>query len=113
MNQELENISDWLVSNALSLNVKKSNFLFFSTNKEDVNLDLEIMGIPIDQKQVVKYLGIQIDDKLKWNDQVNHVTQKVSQGIGILKKVKFLIPTKVLSNVYSSFIQSYLLYIYT
>ena len=68
------------------------------------------MGIPIDQKQVIKYLGVQIDDKLNWNFHITQVKQKVSQGIGILRKVKFLIPPYFISNVYSSFIQSHLFY---
>jgi len=109
-NNELVKISDWLVSNALSINLKKSNFLYFRNNNHPQELGLQLMGTPIDQKQVIKYLGVQIDDKLNWNYHINLVKQKVSQGIGILKKVKFLIPPNFMSNIYSSFIQSHLYY---
>ena len=34
LNAELQNVSDWLVSSKLSLNVNKSNFLFFSNRKD-------------------------------------------------------------------------------
>jgi len=39
----------------LSLNVKKSNFLYFRPNniRED-QMDIEIMGTKIEQKQLVK-----------------------------------------------------------
>ena len=109
-NQELVKISDWLTTNALSINVKKSNFLFFSNSKQEQQLNLQLIEIPIEQKQVVRYLGIEIDDQLNWTHQVRRVKQKITQGLGILRKVKYLIPPKFLSNIYASFIQSHLLY---
>lgn len=34
VNQELSKICDWLVANALSSNIKKSNFLYFGKNNK-------------------------------------------------------------------------------
>jgi len=51
MNTEIIKISDWLISNVLSLNVSKSNFLFFSPFKEEPPIKLEIMETPIEQKK--------------------------------------------------------------
>ena len=69
-NRELTKIGDWLISNALSLNVKKSNFLFFQTNKNDEPPNLQIMGSYVERKEVVKYLGLHIDQRLNWQNQV-------------------------------------------
>ena len=37
VNKELENISDWLFANKLSLNIAKSNFVIFHTYQKNVN----------------------------------------------------------------------------
>jgi len=39
-NDELVKVSDWLVSNALRINVKKSNFLYFRNNDQPQELGL-------------------------------------------------------------------------
>ena len=41
----------------------------------------------LDNPDFVKYLRIHIDNRLNWNYQVKHVTQKCCQHIGIYKKV--------------------------
>ena len=110
INSELSDISDWLVANKLSINVKKSNFLFFSNQKEKEIPELKIQGTTIECKDAVKNLGVLIDDRLNWNSQIKSVSQKICQGIGILRSTKFLIPPSLLSNLYFSFIQSHLLY---
>ena len=37
VNAELDNISDWIIANKLSLNTKKSNYLIFSPKNRRVN----------------------------------------------------------------------------
>ena len=109
-NTELSKISDWLVSNELSLNVAKSNFLYFSLIKADEPPSLKLQGSEIECKEVVKYLGILIDNKLNWSHQTKAVKLKVSRGIGLLHSTKFLIPNSLICNIYFSFIQSHLTY---
>ena len=60
LNRELVNVSHWLVANKLSLNVKKSNVLLFRTknNKNTLNINLMLNGIPIEEKLEAKYLGV-------------------------------------------------------
>ena len=98
------------MSNELSLNVAKSNFLYFSHIKNEEPPPLKIQGIEIECKEVVKYLGILIDNKLNWSHQTKAVKLKISRGIGIIHAAKFLIPKSLLSNLYYSFVQSHLLY---
>ena len=110
LNSELIHVSEWLVSNKLSLNVNKSNFLFFSNQRDKDPPVLKIQNNIIENKEVVKYLGILIDNKLKWNHHINSVSQKISRGIGILHSTKYLVPPELLSNLYFAFIQSHLSY---
>ena len=109
-NSELASVSDWLVSNKLSLNVNKSNFLFFSNQRDKEPPELKMQNTVIENKEVVKYLGVLIDNKLKWTQHIKSISQKISRGIGILHSTKFLVPHSILLNLYFAFIQSHLLY---
>ena len=71
-NVELEKISQWIIANKLSLNVSKSVYMIFRKNtKNTTSQDLKINSIQINQSSTVKYLGIQINEKLTWH---NHIT---------------------------------------
>ena len=59
INQELIHVSNWLIANKLSLNVKKSNVLVFRTKDSTVNrhINITINGAQAEEKSHAKYLG--------------------------------------------------------
>ena len=75
--------SYWCILNCIVINPVKSNILLFNS----ANVAVSIIGRMLDNPDFVKYLGIHIDDRLFWNYQVKHVTQKCCQHIDIFKKV--------------------------
>ena len=72
VNMELMNVYDWLASNKLSLNVKKTNFVIFHPSQKRFNYkeNLKIYDnnrkyfICLERKDYVKYLGVLIDSNL-------------------------------------------------
>ena len=66
-NKELENIDNWLIANKLSLNVKKTKYILFSSrttktlSKESV---LTIRKNPIERVTSVRLLGIIFNERL-------------------------------------------------
>ena len=69
MNRELNVVVDWYRANKLSLNETKTNLMLF-TNSSNPVVDIEIIINNIEVKNVphTKFLGIHIDNKLKWNE---------------------------------------------
>ena len=54
-----------------------------------------IKGTIIDFKKPaerVKYLGLLIDEKLKWTDHIEHVYNKIIKYIGIFYKIRNKLP---------------------
>lgn len=83
INKGLQSVSQWLMANKLSLNTKKSHFLVFK--KQNITYPspvLKYLNIPLEEKSATKYLGIRIDNKLTWDQQLSHLCSKISQGIG-------------------------------
>ena len=76
MNQELKNITTWLSTNKLSLNVNKTHFMIFKTKNRTFSqrMSITIDGQQIEQVKYTKFLGLFIDEELSWKYHINHVT---------------------------------------
>ena len=71
LNEELKEISLWLKANKLSLNIKKTHFMIFSSkNKAHPNVYINIDGETISENSKTKFLGVIIDNKLCWKDHI-------------------------------------------
>ena len=90
INNDLSKISEWLLSNKLSLNVSKSNFVNFypKQNKTHISLIITINKELIEEKTSTKYLGIILDKHLTWRDQIASIRTKLAKTLGILHKAK-------------------------
>ena len=49
--------------------------------------------------QGYKYHGVEIDQSLTWRDHVDKIAKKASGGIGVLRRVKHLIPYHTLITI--------------
>ena len=92
INSELEKRKEWPQGNKLSLNIDKTISMIIGTkgmltdgNGEKLLSIFTPDGEPILQKNTAKYLGIQIDNQLKWKDHISQVSSKVVQSIGYNK----------------------------
>ena len=51
-----------------------------------------------------KYLGVVTHQHLTWVDHVDKITKKISQRIGLLQRVKYLLPLETRQTLYMSLI---------
>jgi len=71
VNRILDNISLRFAANKLSLSSGKTCYNIFGNCASNIKLLLN--GIEIEKTESVKYLGLLIDDKLKWINHINNV----------------------------------------
>ena len=85
MNDEMINVVDWLQLNKLSLNLKKTHFIFFRKKRIKVvpSVDLMINNVKIDIKVKTKFLGVIIDEHLSFQSHIKYIKGKVARGFGI------------------------------
>ena len=111
VNNDLAIIAEWLKVNKLSLNTKKTHFMYFSAkNKTTPCRSLQIDGEAIAEVFKSKFLGAIIDNKLSWKDHISFVCRKVARGIGVVIKVRKVLRSESLKCLYYSFIYSYIIY---
>jgi hypothetical protein len=112
MNNEISKIVKWLNINKLSLNIEKTNYMIFRSPSKNINKseNIRINNISINEVNHTKFLGVILDNKLIWNDQIRHIRNKISKGIGILVKCKKYFNESTLKMLYYSFIYPHLSY---
>ena len=105
INVEINKISDWLASNKLSLNVKKTKFMVFHTIQRNVNYpNLMINNTEIERVSQFNFLGVIISSSLKWKAHISHVSLKISRVIGVMYRLKYIYPKAVLFTLYRALI---------
>lgn len=110
LNQDLNTICNWLDCNELCINAKKTNYLLFKTQKKNYeNFTLKIRDTTIERVDNVKYLGITIDENLKWDNHIKNMKKKVMPIILAIKRAGG-IPNHAAKLVYNSHILSRIRY---
>ena len=115
LKNELENISNWMRTNKLSLNASKSEYMVIGhrrqLNRVDDDLpDLVLNNEVIKRVDKTKYLGINIDESLNWKEQYKTIKNKLKGGLSSLRKLKNILPQKKLDQVYKALFESHLRY---
>ena len=105
ISHDLASISEWLKSNKLTLNIKKTHFIVFTRNgatKPHVNLCID--GHSIGEVRKTKFLGVIIDNRLNWKDHITYISGKFSKGSGIILKARKHLDKDALKTLYYSFV---------
>jgi len=113
INNELDKVYNWLISNQLSVNITKTKNIVFRSKQKRINLSnyhLRIDNKIIERKEHFKFLGVIIDEHLTWKEHINTVAGKISRSIGIISKIQFYVSQSSLLNLYYSLIYPYLYY---
>ncbi|KAF7669621.1 hypothetical protein LDENG_00166780 [Lucifuga dentata] len=96
---EVESFVSWCDENFLILNVGKTKELIgdFRKKKEDIS-PMVIMDQQIERVESYKYLGVRLDNKLKWKNNTNILLKKAqSPRLFFLRKLRsFNVCNKVL-----------------
>ena len=112
----MANVYNWLTSNKLSLNLKKSNFVIFCPNQKKLLFTPKLYiydpstNKHLECREFVKYLGVMIDYKLSWNNHSDTILLKISETVGLLSNLRHFGLFSTLISIYHSLIVPYLRY---
>ena len=77
--------------------------------KLDVN-NPSLNNIALKRVNYSKFLGVMIDDGLKWTNHISYIKNKIAKGFGIILRARRFFNRETLLNLYHSFIFPYLIY---
>lgn len=112
VNEEVKKVSHWFKLNKLSLNIRKTNYMVFHTRNKKVakHGNVLIDNIQLNHVTKTKFLGVILDESLSWKDHIATVKKKVAKSVGILHRLKKILPLSILVTLYKSLIHPYLEY---
>ena len=115
LNLELIKIARWFKLNRLSLNLKKTKYIIFCNKYQRKfipnDVVLKIDDTLIERVGSTKFLGIIINEKITWHDHIQAIKDKISKGIGIICRLRRVLPIRLLIvNLYYAFVHPFLDY---
>lgn len=112
INENLTYINDWFCSNKLSLNIVKTKYLLFRHGRysKDPEPVLYIKNEIIKKCSTAKFLGITIDETLKWKTHISTINSKICYIISQLGRIKYKVSKKIAIMLYNTLILPHLTY---
>ena len=118
-NTELVKVATWFTANKLTLNVSKTRYLIFRSKKMSIthlsnslrigNENIERVGEGC-KEETFKFVGLNLDEHLSWQQHVNYVCKKVSSANFALNSVKNILPLRIRKLAYNSLVRSHIEY---
>ena len=75
-------------------------------------LNIKIDNTYIDKVDEFNFLGISFNEQLNWQSHINNISNRCSRIIGILNKLKRLLPRNIKIILYNTLILSHLNYMF-
>ena len=115
LKNEMENISNWMRTNKLSLNARKSEFIVVGHRRMLNRVGNELPNVVLNNEVIkrfekLKCLGINIDQSLNWEEQYKTVKNKLKRGISSFRKLKDNTPQRQREQVCKALFESHLRY---
>lgn len=111
VNQALETMSDWLTANGLRINTSKTNAMLYRNNARNKDiLNATLNGNVVQMVQVTRFLGVNIDETLKWKHELDDIENRISSACYVLRSLRDEADVKHLKLVYYALVESRLRY---
>ena len=110
VNQELQKLNHWCLTNRLTINVDKTCFMLFSNKNLDTLPVLKINNSIIKRNAQLKFLGVTYDENITFKFHTQILSQKLSRFSAMLNQLRDFMPCEILKLLYHAYIYPVLLY---
>ena len=79
--------------------------MFGSSRKlKNTEISIKINQSALEKVDSYKYLGVTVNQRMNWTDHIDSIISKVSQRLGLVRRVKHLLPMSARLTLYNSLI---------
>lgn len=108
INSSMNIIIKWLTDNNLNINIDKTYYLNYNNIKNQLNIKHN--GLSIKNTECAKFLGIYLDNKLKWKEHVGSICKRINRFCYPLHRLTKMAPRSTALTAYFGHIQSIIKY---
>ena len=110
-NENLGDVSDWLIRNKMAINVNKTKYLMFSSNnKGNTERNVSVNNIIINHNEAINFLGLIIDNKLNFKEHIDKINKRLKQLISYCYKIRNKLDDQAKRMFYYAYIYSIITY---
>ena len=110
LQEDLDTLSNWTKTWQLPLNIIKCKAMCLSNKRKVLPFTYHLNGTPLDWCLSHKYLGIMLNTKLLWNDQVAMVVAHSIKVLNLLRRTMFGCSKQVKSKAYLALVRPHMEY---
>jgi hypothetical protein len=89
LKETFNRVIEWMNEHGLRLAVEKTEAVMFTNKKINNTMNLNLAGYDISSSRSLRYLGVQLDTKLKFKDHIALVEKRVSK---VTKQLSLILP---------------------
>ena len=113
-NDEIKKLLAWFCCNKLVLlNVQKTKCIIFRSRGKTIPNDIDTLNVGghnVVRSEHVQFLGVIVDEHLTWKPHIESVCTKVSRSVGVICRLRYILPERILRTLYNSNVLPYLTY---
>jgi hypothetical protein len=107
MNDVLDCMTAWLSANGLSLNMENTNIMKYTSSKRQAgNFQLTHHNTVLNGADNVTFLGLQLDNNIKWNNHIHKTVNKLNSACFLLRRMNPIFNTNTLKMIYHAYFHS-------
>ena len=112
VNVGLQGLARWFRCNRLTLNLKKTEYVYFGgpRGREVPEGGLWIGDGEVRRVPGARFLGVWVDEGLKWREHVGRVKGRVGQLLGVLWRARSVLGGRSLLSLYNGLVLPHLQY---
>ena len=106
-NEDLQNLSNWLISNKLILNAQKTKVVVFRSRGKKIPENSDNLRVSDNDIEIVSdtiFLGLNINEHLNWKNHMLDLQKNIRQKTAIVSKVKRQLNSSALLKIYHSLV---------
>ena len=105
----IKNVKNWFTANKLTLNVDKTSFIIFRSKRDTTNNlpdTIEVGNTTINRETKIKYLGLTLDEHLRWDAHTNEICNKLKCLFPLYYNIRQYLNKDNIRNIYYTMIYS-------
>ena len=110
LQKDLDTLNAWQNKWQMRFNSSKCYVMHISSGRSTTNFSYKLGGQTLQTVHSNPYLGIHLQDNLKWDTQVAHATTKASRVLGLIKRNLSNCTEQLKATAYTSLVRPHLEY---